>query len=225
MALSILLTVFTLALGLVSPVQATVYRRQNSSCGWWMSRIEHRGSAPFAEDAEYRVFRNVLDFNATGDGKTDDTEAINKAISFGGRCSAGCPSSTTTPALVYFPPGVYRVSDSIIQDYYTQFVGDAQAPPTIKADKGFRGTFVIDANPYQPGGVLAWNPTDNFYRHIRNLIVDLTEVEGKTIHGIHWPVAQATSIQNVVFNMAPYKDDNTIQQVRHGRRKSAVHFA
>ncbi|KAF4589076.1 glucan 1,3-beta-glucosidase GLUC78 precursor [Ophiocordyceps camponoti-floridani] len=219
MALSSLLTVATLALGLVSPVEASLYpRHNNSSCGWWLPRIKHQGVAPFVNDTDYPVFRNVADFNATGDGTTDDTEAINKAISFGGRCGVGCSSSTTRPAVVYFPPGVYRVSDSIIQHYYTQFVGDAQRPPTIKADKGFKNAFVIDANPYQPGdashpeGWLTWTPVDNFYRSVRNLVVDISEVEGKTVHGIHWPVAQATSLQNIVFNMAPYKDDGTVQQ-------------
>ena len=36
-----------------------------------------------------------------GDGNTDDTAAIQDAISSGGRCGQGCSSSTTTPAVVY----------------------------------------------------------------------------------------------------------------------------
>lgn len=39
-----------------------------------------------------------------GDGLTDDTAAINKATSDGGRCGADCGSSTIYPAVVYFPP-------------------------------------------------------------------------------------------------------------------------
>lgn len=40
----------------------------------------------------------------TGDGVTDDTAAINRAMTDGGRCAPGvCASSTTTPAIVYFP--------------------------------------------------------------------------------------------------------------------------
>ncbi|RCI16482.1 hypothetical protein L249_1734 [Ophiocordyceps polyrhachis-furcata BCC 54312] len=213
MALRTLLTASVLALGLVSPVQASVDRRQNDSCEWWMSSIKRQGSAPYVEDASYPVFRNVADFNATGDGQTDDTAAINAAINYGGRCGVGCPSSTTRPAIVYFPPGVYRVSDSIVQTYHTQFIGHVRKPPTIKADKTFKdASFVIDGSPYQPDGNLTWKATDNFFRSIRNLVIDMTEVEGKTISGIHWPVGQATSIQNVVFNMAPYQDESTVQQ-------------
>lgn len=59
-----------------------------------------------------------------GDGVTDDTAAINRAISDGGRCGADCGSSTIVPAVVWFPGGTYLVSTSIIQFYNTQFIGD-----------------------------------------------------------------------------------------------------
>lgn len=63
-------------------------------------------------------------YGAVGDGKIDDTDAINRAISDGNRCGANCGSSTTTPAVVYFPPGTYLVSSPIIQYFDTQFLGD-----------------------------------------------------------------------------------------------------
>ncbi|KAK0655378.1 pectate lyase superfamily protein-domain-containing protein [Cercophora newfieldiana] len=100
---------------------------------WSLGRSEdrrHWGAAAFG-DSNCKVFRNVKDYGAKGDGSTDDTEAINKAISDGNRCSQGCSSSTTTtttttPALVYFPPGTYAVSKPIIMLYYTGF-GEAWA--------------------------------------------------------------------------------------------------
>lgn len=38
---------------------------------------------------------------------TDDTVAINAAITAGNRCGgiSGCAGSTTTPAVIYFPTG------------------------------------------------------------------------------------------------------------------------
>jgi glucan 1,3-beta-glucosidase len=92
---------------------------------------------------------------------TDDTEAINAAIADGNRCGQGCDSSTTTPAIVYFPPGTYMVSSPIVQLYYTQLIGDAITIPTVKATADFQGIAVIDADPYVNG--------TNFYSKCLNL--------------------------------------------------------
>ncbi|KAK3296411.1 pectate lyase superfamily protein-domain-containing protein [Chaetomium fimeti] len=97
-------------------------KRQASS--YWMANMVQNGVSPFAPSG-YRVWRNVKDFGAVGDGVTDDTAAINLAISSGGRCGLGCGSTSTLFAVVYFPPGTYLVSSSIIQYYMTQLVGDA----------------------------------------------------------------------------------------------------
>lgn len=45
-----------------------------------METIKHTGVSPFLNDSSYAVYRNVKDFGAKGDGKTDDTAAIQAAI-------------------------------------------------------------------------------------------------------------------------------------------------
>lgn len=135
----------------------------------------------------------------TGDGTTDDTASINNAISTGNRCGQGCDSSTVTPALVYFPPGTYLVSKPLVQLYYTQFVGDAVDLPTIKAAPSFQGIAVIDSDPYVDGGANWYTNQNNFFRQVRNFIIDLTAMPATAGAGIHWQVAQATSLQNIRF--------------------------
>jgi glucan 1,3-beta-glucosidase len=173
------------------------------SSTYWVSNIQRQGTSPFGA-AGYKVFRNVKDYGAKGDGVTDDTDAINQAIADGNRCGTNCDSSTTSPALVFFPSGNYVVSKPIVQYYFTQMVGDALNPPTLKASASFTGMAVIDADPYEyvNGGAQNWYTNqNNFYRQIRNFVIDLTGISAKNGAGIHWQVAQATSLQNIRFEM------------------------
>ncbi|KEZ39345.1 Glucan 1,3-beta-glucosidase [Scedosporium apiospermum] len=173
---------------------------------YWLEDIAHQGKAPYHSDPEYKVFRNVKDFGAVGDGVTDDTEAINLAISSGGRCAPQeCKQSTTSPAVVYFPPGTYLVSNSIIDYYYTQIIGDPTDRPVIKASANFPTTTtlgVIDGNRYGADG-LAWIAVNVFFRQLHNIIIDTTAIPASAdAVGLHWPSSQATSLTNVEFRLS-----------------------
>lgn len=96
----------------------------------------------------------------------------------------------------------YLISDSIIDFYYTQIIGDPTNRPVIKAASTFsKESFgLIDSNPYLFNGALAWNSTNNFFRQIRNIILDTTALPPDfPAIGIHWPSSQATSITNCEF--------------------------
>lgn len=220
MLLQILFFLATVALAaprpwVVTPDITSLDKRQSSS--YWLETIQRQGSAAYNPDKSYKVFRNVKDYGAKGDGSTDDTDAINRAISDGNRCGSKggdtCDSSTITPAIVYFPAGTYKISSSIVMLYYTQMIGDGSNLPRLQAASNFdasKNLALLDADPYIPNGNGAgfYTNQNNFYRQIRNLIVDLTQApeagpNGENVNGVHWQVAQACSMQNVVFEMKP----------------------
>lgn len=105
------------------------------------------------------------------------------------------------------------ISAPIVQLYYTQFVGDAVSVPTIKATAGFSGIAMIDSDPYGSGGVNWYTNQNNFFRQVRNFILDTTLMPVSAGTGIHWQVAQATSLQNIVFNMRTDGGSANAQQV------------
>ncbi|KAK5945682.1 hypothetical protein PMZ80_002889 [Knufia obscura] len=220
MLIQLLLFLSSFALGAPRPyvnsedTTPALDKRQSSS--YWMETITRQGQAAYNPDKSYKIFRNVKDYGATGDGNTDDSAAINRAIregdNLGDRCGGdACDSSTITPAIVYFPAGTYKISNPLIMYYYTQMIGDANSMPRIQgsADFNFTGNLaLLDADPYIPNGNGAnwFTNQNNFYRQIRNLVIDMTLMPevgpfGQEVNGIHWQVAQACSMQNVVFDM------------------------
>lgn len=89
----------------------------------------------------------------------------------------------------------------VVPYYYTSLIGNPNSMPTIKASAAFSGMGLINGNPYYTES-LNWVSTNVFFRQVRNLIVDTTGVAAaSSIEGMHWPTSQATSIQNVVFNL------------------------
>lgn len=94
--------------------------------------------------------------------------------------------------------------------YYTQFVGDATNLPIIKGTPDFSGIGLLDSDPYLIHGVSWWQNQNNFWRHVRNFVLDITDLPTQgAFHCLHWQVAQGTSVQNVVFNMATGDVNNT----------------
>jgi glucan 1,3-beta-glucosidase len=101
------------------------------------------------------VFRNVRDFQATGDGLTDDTNAIERALHEGLRCIQNCAGTSTNGAVVYVPPGRYVISRTIVMPFYTQLIGDPNDKPVLVRAPYFdsqKGDTMIDADPWLPGG-------------------------------------------------------------------------
>ncbi|KAL3954473.1 hypothetical protein ACCO45_010036 [Purpureocillium lilacinum] len=175
---------------------ATAYSRRGNS--YWMVDMGHYGSSPLAPP------------RIQGDGVSDDTEAINRAVSDGGRCGPNCGSSTIVPAVVYFPPGTYLISSPIIQYYNTEFLGDPLTIPTLLAASSFVGQGVITSDVYISDNEQWWVAylnTANFLRSVKNFKIDIRKASPWSyMCAIHWQVAQATSLENIEFYML-YESD------------------
>ncbi|KAE8399665.1 pectate lyase superfamily protein-domain-containing protein [Aspergillus pseudonomiae] len=209
-------------------LHGTIHARDNGD-NYWLSSLGSHGQSPFAQSG-YQFFRNVKDFGAVGDGVTDDTAAINRAVTAfsssdhtNSRCGKDCGSTSTGGAVVYFPAGTYVISTPIIQYYYTQFIGNPSQKPTIKGSKNFTGIALVDSDFYIPGGNGdEWYINQsNFYRQIRNFVFDMTSMNWTNTDnnqtyvpaGIHWQVGQATSITNCDFKMAVSTADQSATAV------------
>ena len=75
-------------------------------------------------------FASVLDFGATGDGVTDDTDAINRAL-FQLFCRQ---SNTTIRRSLYFPGGTYRITNSIKVPPFAKLYGDGPDSAILEMD-------------------------------------------------------------------------------------------
>ncbi|RFU75893.1 pectin lyase fold virulence factor [Trichoderma arundinaceum] len=188
--------------GLIS----NITRRAASASGtYWMEHIDRKGTVPWGNDQGYKIFRNVLDYGATGNGVTDDTKAIKSAMTDGTRCGVKCNGSTLKNAIVYFPPGTYVISSTIPLPFGTQVIGDANNWPTLIASSLFIGLGVLSTDEYTGGGTGIdggdqeyYINTANFYRQIRNLRIDITKTRAtQQVACLHYQVAQATSLQNM----------------------------
>jgi len=108
----------------LKPVGSTPVHKQGvTSC-----RRNSRGSARYGKCTTWydatphvtanKVHRDVKQFGAIGDGRTDDTQAIQAAIN-----AHRGKSLQKTPAAVYFPPGEYLVSDTLVTYFHTYLFG------------------------------------------------------------------------------------------------------
>ncbi len=184
------------------PRPLTVAKRDPAAdaFSYWPSLVDH-GVPSMGANPSYPFYRDVTDpkFGAKGDGVTDDTAAINAAIAYGNNCEEGCASSTTKGTFIYFPPGTYLISSPINAAYYSQLVGNHKDLPIIKTAPSFIGLGAIQTDVYIPNanGAEWYIEQSNFYRQVRNFVIDIADTITAQAAGLHWQVAQATSLTNV----------------------------
>ncbi|KAL8305540.1 hypothetical protein RB600_008430 [Gaeumannomyces tritici] len=206
--------------GLNDTLAAAGAKETRQDSGFWMESIQRRGSWPWGGNSpDFKVFRNVKDYGAKGDGVTDDTKAIRRAIEDGKMCGDGCYSSTKHGAIIYFPSGTYLVSSTIEKHYGTQLIGNPNNRPVMKATRLFVGLGIFSTNRYYGDNKQdeakqdhAWHiNTGIFWGQIRNFVIDITLAHPKILMtGLHYQVSQATSLQYVDFKASSEAEQRSI---------------
>lgn len=171
---------------------------------YWYEKIKHNGISPFIQGGhKWMVHRNVkTDFGAVGDGKADDTAAIQAALDFGNGTeyrNSSAWGTTGAPAVVYLPQGTYRITRPLYNYVDTVIMGDPINKPILKAADTWeeKYKFLLYGHDYN------YDSTVNFYIGLKNLVLDSTLVPtAQNITLLNWAVSQNVQLANVLFNMA-----------------------
>ncbi|KAI4236504.1 MAG: hypothetical protein LQ352_007997, partial [Teloschistes flavicans] len=173
---------------------------------YWLDDQDHtgngKGQAPFlGNNVNYPVYRNVKSYKATGDGKTDDTAALQNAINADGSGGNRYKNEVTTrPAQVFVPGGTYILTRKLDMRLNTIVVGDPNNMPVFKASSNFQDTVLIDGNDFATDGA---SGTTNFFMAIKNIAIDTTNINKDTsVTALRWGVAQACHLTNIRIQMA-----------------------
>ena len=142
--------------------------------------VERRPGTIFLEITtsllNYLSVHNVSFYGAVGDGVTDDTVAIQSAIDAANTASGGC---------VYFPAGLYQITDTLTVGNSTRLCGSSQRSQ-IRLEAGMTGYMVENkdasggnnyieicdltfqgnrANAGNPSGIIFFDNVDKFSIH------------------------------------------------------------
>ncbi len=167
------------------------------------------GGDVYANLPHGKMFRNVKDFGAKGDGVTDDTTAFIRALDYGVGVEGEKRHGT-----VYIPPGIYRITDTLIIWKGTHLIGDTENPPVLflpSQTTGFTNPedpkpLIVTANGWgiDPKtrdwrtrlDTLGGSTNNTFYTSLRNIKIKVGKGNPGAI-AIYWCVAQGTALRNV----------------------------
>ena len=110
----------------------STYTYQGQAAGYVVQTGPTPGS-PVSQSIQSRLdsFAIVTDFGATGDGITDDTDAINRAL-YQLFCRQSNPQVRRS---LFFPAGVYLVRETILIPPYAKLYGEGSNSSVIKLEE------------------------------------------------------------------------------------------
>ena len=135
----------------------TAYTYQGDAAGYTVQTGATSGN-PVTQSIQARLdsYAIVKDFGATGDGVTDDTAAINRAL-YQIYCRQ---TNTQIRRSLFFPAGTYLVTDTILVPPFAQLYGEGSNSSIIS----FQVNNWVTLTPYASGVMVYYTVNGNYYR-------------------------------------------------------------
>jgi hypothetical protein len=135
----------------------TAYTYQGDAAGYTVQTGATSGN-PVTQSIQARLdsYAIVTDFGATGDGVTDDTAAINRAL-YQIYCRQ---TNTQIRRSLFFPAGTYLVTGTILVPPFAQLYGEGSDSSIIS----FQVNDWVTLTPYASGVMIYYTVNGNYYR-------------------------------------------------------------
>ena len=177
----------------------TLYTYKGAAAGYDVQTGATSGS-PVSQSLQSRLdsYAVVTDFGATGDGVTDDTDAINRAL-FQLYCRQ---TNTQIRRSLFFPAGTYLITNTINIPPFAQLYGEGPNSSIIK----FSVENWSNAIPYDPGVLVYYVPGNAYYRSVADVpagtVITNTSYWDPVLSGLpEYVVRTADSLQQVGTNI------------------------
>ena len=149
---------------------ATAYTYQGAAAGYIVQTGATSGS-PVSQSLQGRLdsFAVVTDFGATGDGVTDDTAAINRAL-FQLYCREVNPQIRRS---LFFPAGVYLITGTLLIPPYALLYGEGAESSVVQFRvDAFSNTAGVGNIAYDAGVMVEYN--GDYYRSLGEVAVGVS---------------------------------------------------
>lgn len=161
---------------------STAYTYKGEAAGYAVQTGATSGS-PITQSLQSRLdsYAIVTDFGATGDGVTDDTAAINRAL-----YQLYCRQiNTQIRRSLFFPAGTYLITDTLLIPPFARLYGEGADSSIIK----FQVDPWVSFTPYASGVMVYYTTTGLYYRALSDVPVEDPSSPGSPIlptDGTYW---------------------------------------
>ena len=167
----------------------TAYTYQGDAAGYTVQTGATSGN-PVSQSIQARLdsYAIVTDFGATGDGVTDDTAAINRAL-YQLYCRQTNPQIRRS---LFFPAGTYLVTDTILIPPFAKLYGEGANSSTIS----FQVNSWVPLTAYSSGVLVYYSTNGNYYRSLSNVPAEDPTSPGSAIaptNTTYWQLNQSST--------------------------------